>query len=134
MRVRDAMSANVLTITPGRSLREAAKFMTEHNVGAVVIIDPEEPGPGIITERDVVRSLGAGEDPDAEFVRDQLTSRATFADGDWDLEKAADAMAKGGFRHLVVVEDGELAGIISMRDLIQVWRPGGAGVRSSPAS
>ena len=45
MRVRDAMSANVLTITPGRSLREAAKFMTDHNVGAVVIIDPEEPGP-----------------------------------------------------------------------------------------
>ena len=134
MRVRDAMTEHVLTITPGRSMREAAKFMTDHNVGAVVIIDPEEPGPGIITERDVVRSLGAGEDPDAEFVRDHLTSRATFADGDWDLEKAADAMAKGGFRHLVVVEDGELAGIISMRDLIQVWRPGGAGVRSSPAA
>ena len=134
MRVRDAMTEHVLTITPGRSLREAAKFMTEHNVGAVVIIDPEEPGPGIITERDVVRSLGAGEDPDAELVRDHLTSRATFADGDWDLEKAADAMAKGGFRHLVVIAEGELAGIISMRDLIQVWRPGGAGARSSPAA
>ena len=131
MRVRDAMTEHVLTITPGRSMREAAKFMTDHNVGAVVIIDPEEPGPGIITERDVVRSLGAGEDPDAEIVRDHLTSRATFADGDWDLEKAADAMAKGGFRHLVVIEDGELAGIISMRDLLLVWRPGGAGVRSS---
>jgi CBS domain-containing protein len=133
MRVRDAMTEHVLTITPGRSMREAAKFMTDHNVGAVVIIDPEEPGPGIITERDVVRSLGAGEDPDSEIVRDHLTSRATFADGDWDLEKAADAMAKGGFRHLVVIDDGELAGIISMRDLIQVWRPGGAGARSSPA-
>jgi CBS domain-containing protein len=131
MRVRDAMTEHVLTITPGRSMREAAKFMTDHNVGAVVIIDPEEPGPGIITERDVVRSLGAGEDPDAELVRDHLTSRATFADADWGLEEAADAMAKGGFRHLVVVEDGELAGIISMRDLIQVWRPGGAGARSS---
>jgi CBS domain-containing protein len=130
MRVRDAMTEHVLTITPGRSMREAAKFMTDHNVGAVVIIDPEEPGPGIITERDVVRSLGAGEDPDSEIVRDHLTSRATFADGDWDLEKAADAMAKGGFRHLVVIDDGELAGIISMRDLIQVWRPGGAGRRS----
>jgi CBS domain-containing protein len=134
MRVRDAMTEHVLTITPGRSMREAAKFMTDHNVGAVVIIDPEEPGPGIITERDVVRSLGAGEDPDSEIVRDHLTSRATFADGDWDLEKAADAMAKGGFRHLVVIDDGELAGIISMRDLIQVWRPGGAGARSSPAA
>jgi CBS domain-containing protein len=131
MNVRDAMSENVLTITPGRSLREAAKFMCDHNVGAVVIIDPEEPGPGIVTERDVVRSLGRGEDPDSELVRDHLTSNATFADGDWDLEQAADAMAKGGFRHLVVIDDGELAGIISMRDLIQVWRPGGAGQRSS---
>ena len=123
MKVRDAMTEDVLTITPGRSLREAARFMTEHNVGAVVIIDPEEPGPGIITERDVVRSLGAGEDPDSELVRHHLTSRATFADANWDLEEAADAMARGGFRHLVVVDDGELAGIISMRDLIQVWRP-----------
>jgi CBS domain-containing protein len=131
MRVRDAMSDNVLTITPGRSLREAAKFMCDHNVGAVVIMDPEEPGPGIVTERDVVRSLGRGQDPDSELVRDHLTSNATFADGDWDLEQAADAMARGGFRHLVVVEDGELVGIISMRDLIQVWRPGGAGRRSA---
>jgi CBS domain-containing protein len=125
MKVRDAMTQDVLTITPGRSLREAARFMTEHNVGAVVIIDPEEPGPGIITERDVVRSLGAGEDPDSELVRHHLTARATFADSEWDLEEAADAMARGGFRHLVVVADGELAGIISMRDLIQVWRPSG---------
>jgi CBS domain-containing protein len=131
MNVRDAMSAHVLTITPGRSLREAARFMNEHNVGAVVIIDPEEPGPGIVTERDLVRSLGSGQDPDSELVRDHLTSNATFADADWDLEQAADAMAKGGFRHLVVIEDGELAGIISMRDLIQVWRPGGAGRRSA---
>jgi CBS domain-containing protein len=130
MKVRDAMTEHVLTITPGRSLREAARFMTDHNVGAVVILDPEEPGPGIVTERDVVRSLGAGENPDSEVVRDHLTSRATFADADWGLEEAADAMAKGGFRHLVVIEQGELVGIISMRDLIQVWRPGGAGARS----
>jgi CBS domain-containing protein len=131
MKVRDAMTEHVLTITPGRSLREAARFMTDHNVGAVVILDPEEPGPGIVTERDVVRSLGAGENPDSELVRDHLTSRATFADADWALEEAADAMARGGFRHLVVIEQGELVGIISMRDLIQVWRPGGAGARSS---
>jgi CBS domain-containing protein len=131
MKVRDAMTENVLTITPGRSLREAARFMTDHNVGAVVIMDPEEPGPGIVTERDVVRSLGAGEDPDGELVRDHLTARATFADADWDLEKAADAMAKGGFRHLVVIEEGELAGIISMRDLIQVWRPGGGSTSTA---
>jgi CBS domain-containing protein len=123
MRVRDAMTENVLTMTPGRSLRDAARFMSDHNVGAVVVMDPEEPGPGIITERDVVRSLGRGEDPDQEMVKDHLTSRATFADGEWGLEEAADAMARGGFRHLVVVDSGEVEGIISMRDIIHVWRP-----------
>jgi CBS domain-containing protein len=117
------MTQNVLTFEPNRTLRDAARFMTDHTVGAVVVIDPEQPGPGIVTERDLVRSLGSGEDPDRELVRDHLTSRATFADGDWDLEEAADAMARGGFRHLVVVDSGEVEGIISMRDLINVWRP-----------
>ena len=123
MKVREAMTEDVFTLSPGICLRDAAVFMVQHNVGAAVIIDPEEPGPGIITERDLVRSLGSGEDMDAELVRNHLTSRATFADAEWSLEDAADAMAAGGFRHLVVINDGELAGIISMRDIIQVWRP-----------
>ena len=121
--VRAAMTENVLTIAPDRTLRDAAEFFTKHNVGAAVILDPEQPGPGIVTERDLVRSLGRGQDPDRELIRDHLTSRATFADGDWSLEEAADAMAKGGFRHLVVVHGGEVEGILSMRDIIHVWRP-----------
>jgi CBS domain-containing protein len=124
VKVREAMTEEVLTITPNRTLRQAAQFMVAHNVGAAVIMDPEQPGPGIVTERDLVRSLGSGEDPDAELVRDHLTSRATFADADWGLEEAADAMARGGFRHLVVVSNGAVEGIISMRDIIHVWRPG----------
>jgi CBS domain-containing protein len=123
VKVRDAMTEQVLTLAPGRSLREAARFMMEHNVGAIVILDPEQPGPGIVTERDLVRSLGSGEDPDRELIQDHLTSKATFADGDWALETAADAMARGGFRHLVVVNGGQVEGIISMRDIIHVWRP-----------
>lgn len=123
MKVRDAMTADVYTMTPERTLREAAEFMVEHNVGAAVIVDPEQPGPGIVTERDLVRSLGSREDPDRELVKDHLTAKATFADGDWELTDAADAMARGGFRHLVVVNGGEVAGIISMRDIIHVWRP-----------
>jgi CBS domain-containing protein len=123
VKVREAMTERVLTITPGRTLREAAQFMTDHNVGAAVILDPEQPGPGIITERDLVRSLGRKEDPDSECVRDHLTPDAVFADAEWSLEEAADAMARGGFRHLVVMDGGEVAGIISMRDLIHVWRP-----------
>ena len=123
MQVRDGMNRIVVTVGPSHTLREAARRMTAHSVGAAVVIDPDQPGPGIITERDLVRSIGAGEDPDTELVRDHLTSKATFADGDWGLEEAADAMARGGFRHLVVVSNGEVEGIISMRDIIQVWRP-----------
>ena len=123
MKVRDAMTEEVLTFTPEQSLRHAAKFMADHNVGAVVVMDPEQPGPGIITERDLVRSLGKGEDPDVEHVSAHLTSNAAFADSDWDLEEAADTMAKGGFRHLVVVDHGNLVGIISMRDIMRIWRP-----------
>jgi CBS domain-containing protein len=123
VKVRDAMTEHVLTITPGRTLRDAARFMTDHTVGAAVIMDPEQPGPGIITERDIVRSLGSGEDPDSATVGEHLTSRATFADADWDLQEAADAMDRGGFRHLVVIQGGDVIGIISMRDLIRVWRP-----------
>jgi CBS domain-containing protein len=117
------MTGDVLTMTPGRSLRDAAKFMSVHSVGAVVIMDPEQPGPGIFTERDLVRSIGRGEDPEAEHVAEHLTAHAAFADCEWDLEEAADTMAKGGFRHLVVVDHGELVGIISMRDIMRVWRP-----------
>ena len=123
MKVRDAMTEDVLTITPERSLHEAAKMMTEKKVGALVIIDPEQPGPGIITERDLVRALGSGEDPKTALIKDHLTSKATFADGDWSLQEAADAMAAGGFRHLVVVGGADVEGIISMRDIIHVWRP-----------
>jgi CBS domain-containing protein len=119
------MTEQVLTMTPGRTLRDAARFMSEHNVGAAVIMDPEQPGPGILSERDVVRSLGAGEDPDTEMIGDHLTTKATFADADWGLEEAADTMARGGFRHLVVLNDGEVVGIISMRDIMAVWRPTG---------
>jgi signal-transduction protein with cAMP-binding, CBS, and nucleotidyltransferase domain len=126
MRVREAMTEHVLTMTPGRTLRDAAKFMADHNVGAIVIMDPEEPGPGIVTERDLVRSLGKGEDPDQEMVKDHLTTRATFADCDWGLEEAADAMARGGFRHLVVVDGGEMVGVLSMRDIVRCWVKDGA--------
>src|SRR3954464_10644772 len=117
------MTEQALTVPPGRALRDAARFFADNNVGAAEIIDPEQPGPGIITERDLVRSLGAGEDPDSETVGNHLTAKATFADADWGLEEAADAMARGGFRHLVVVSNGEVEGIISMRDIMHVWRP-----------
>ncbi len=121
MEVRDAMSSDVVSIEPDRTLRDAAELMTSRNIGAAVIVDPEQPAPGIVTERDLVRSLGSGEDPDGEKVSDHLTAKARFADAAWSLEKAAQEMVSGGFRHLVVVEDGEPVGVLSMRDILRTW-------------
>jgi CBS domain-containing protein len=126
MLVRDGMTDVVLTVGPGHTLREAAAAMCERGVGAAVVVDPEAQGPGVITERDILVSVGGGEDPDQERVADHLTSRLTFASPDWSLEHAAAAMVRGGFRHLVVVEGSELAGILSMRDIVRVWSGDGA--------
>ena len=61
MQVRDGMSEVVLTVGPGHTLRDAAAAMCRRHVGAAVVIDPDEPGPGVITERDILVSVGAGE-------------------------------------------------------------------------
>ena len=126
MQVREGMSDVVLSVGPGHTLREAASSMCRRGVGAAVVIDPDAPGPGVITERDVLRSLGNGEDPDTELVADHLTSKLTFASPDWSLEEAASAMVRGRFRHLIVVDGGELVGILSMRDIVRCWTGDGA--------
>jgi CBS domain-containing protein len=120
------MSEMVLTVGPGHTLREAARLMSERNVGAAVVMDPEAPGPGIVTERDVLHSVGTGQDPDSERVADHLTSNLVFASPDWSLEEAAAAMVRGRFRHLIVVEHGEVTGILSVRDIIRCWSQDGA--------
>jgi CBS domain-containing protein len=126
MDVRDGMTEVVVTIGPGHTLREAAAAMVGRQVGAAVVLDPDAPGPGVITERDILVSVGAGQDLDTERVAEHLTSRLTFASPDWSLEQAAAAMVRGRFRHLVVVDGGQLVGILSMRDIVRVWTGDGA--------
>lgn len=126
MQVSDGMSSVILTVGLSHTLRDAARAMAERKVGAAVVIDPDQPGPGIITERDLLESLGRGQDPDRELVADHLSANLTFAQSDWSLERAAEAMVRGGFRHLVVVEGGETTGILSMRDIVRCWTRDGA--------
>jgi CBS domain-containing protein len=126
MQVRNGMTDAILVVGPGHTLREAACSMAQRKVGAAVVNDPDQPGPGIITERDILLSVGAGQDPDQERVGDHLSANLTFASPDWSLERAAEAMVKGGFRHLVVVEDGETVGVLSIRDIVRCWTQDGA--------
>ena len=115
------MSNLVLTIGPEHTMRDAARSMADRKVGAAVVMDPDSPGPAIITERDILNAIAAGEDPDRELVRDHLTEDLIVAAPDWSLERAAETMVQGGFRHLLVVDGGDLRGVLSMRDIVRCW-------------
>ncbi len=132
MEVREGMSKVVLTVGPGHTLRDAATRMVQKGVGAAVVIDEESPGPRIVSERDVLNSLGRGEDPDVERVGDHMSDTLIAAAPAWSLERAAVEMAKRHIRHLVVIEDGELVGILSMRDIVRVWTSEGATSGMTP--
>ncbi len=132
MEVREGMSGVVLTVGPGHTLREAARKMTEKGVGAAVVIDEESPGPRIISERDVLTSLGKNEDPDTERVADHMSDHVISAAPDWSLERAAMEMSKRHVRHLVVFENGEVSGVLSMRDIVRCWTQEGATSGMTP--
>ncbi|MFF4842068.1 CBS domain-containing protein [Streptomyces collinus] len=123
MLVRDAMSTVILTVGPAHSLRQAAALMSARHVGAAVVLDPDAGGIGILTERDVLNSVGLGQNPDTERTHAHTTTEVVFAAPTWTLEEAARAMTHGGFRHLVVLDRGEVAGIVSVRDIIRCWVP-----------
>ncbi len=121
MNVQDGMTRVVLSIGPAHTLRDAARLMSERRVGAAVVVDPEHPSIGILTERDILDSVGRGQDPDAELVADHRTADVVFASPMWTLEQAAAAMVSGNFRHLIVVDGTEVTGLLSMRDIVRCW-------------
>jgi len=132
MQVRDGMSEVVLTVGPSHTLREAAAMMANKRTGAALVSDDETPVPRIVTERDILLSVGSGEDPDAERVGDHMSDSVIAASPEWSLERAAAEMSKRGIRHLVVYEGPELVGVLSMRDIVRVWTSEGATSGMSP--
>ena len=119
--VSDAMTSDIVSIGPAHTLRDASKVMTDRAIGSVVVHDPDGPGPGILTERDVVRAVATGVDLDSASAGDHVTTDSAYGSPGWSLSEASEAMRRGGFRHLVVVDGSEVLGIISMRDIVRAW-------------
>jgi len=125
--VAEVMNRDVLAVDPTASIGEAAEKMMDGGVGAVVVMEDMVRMVGIITERDILNAVGSGVDPDAAMVEAHTTGRGlVFAAPDWSLEEAAAAMVRGAFRHLIVVEAGEITGILAMRDIVRCWTDDGA--------
>jgi CBS domain-containing protein len=134
MKVRDGMTKLVLTIGPAHTLREAAHLMSARRVGAAVVMDSENAGIGILTERDILDSIGAGQNPDTEVAAQHRTEHVVFATPDWTLQHAAETMVQAGFRHLVVVEGHEVTGLLSMRDIVRCWAGSEVPAHGEPAT
>lgn len=132
MEVRDGMSEVVLTVGPSHTLREAARMMVEKRTGAALVEDDERPVPCIVTERDLLESVGHGQDPDVERVADHMSEGVVAAEPGWSLEHAASEMSTRGIRHLVVFDRGELVGILSIRDIVRCWTSDGATSGMTP--
>jgi len=115
---RDHMSRDLLTVSPGDSLSEVAQRMVDRDVGAVLVMDGSDLA-GILTERDVLRAVAAGVE-EKTVVSDWMTrDRETMAPED-TTQQAAVLMIHGGFRHLPLMEGGDVVGMLSIRDLMRV--------------
>jgi CBS domain-containing protein len=106
MEIRDLVCRDLVTVGPAHTLAQAARLMTAHRVGSAIVCTDE--GPGIVSERDVLRAVAEGADLNTAII-------ATSA---WDTMTAAKTMLEHGFRHLVVVDGSSEIGILSIRDLM----------------
>jgi CBS domain-containing protein len=117
MKVRDVMTADVVTASPDTTLEEISTMMKTNDTGAIPVVDEEELV-GIITDRDiVVRCVAEGKDPAETTAEDIITNDLETVDPDTDVEEALDIMGRNQVRRLPVVEDGTLVGMISIGDL-----------------
>jgi len=113
----DVMTSDVVTLSAEASVGEAAKVMVRGGFGSVVVVQGRMLL-GILTERDVLRAAAAEDDLRAASVERWMTPEPETALPDLDTEEAASLMLSRGFRHLPVVLDGELLGMVSLRDVL----------------
>ncbi|MGI8407922.1 MAG: CBS domain-containing protein [Actinomycetota bacterium] len=119
LEVGSLASKRLVSVGPDHKLVDAARRMNENKIGSVVVT-VEGSNPGILTERDLLRSIAEGADAGSTLVEEYMTPIAITASASWDVHEAAQRMFDGGFRHLIVLdEEGEPAGILSLRDLLE---------------
>lgn len=114
--VRDVMTVHVHYVAPATRVGEAVAIMAQHRIGSVLVMEGTRLV-GIFTERDTVRALSETSDAPGQPVSDWMTRDPQTVAPDTPADQALRAMLDGEFRHLPVTEDGEVAGIVSIRDL-----------------
>ncbi|MDX6548256.1 MAG: hypothetical protein QOG33_1806 [Gaiellales bacterium] len=118
MQLTDVMSTNLIAVSPETRIGEAARKMVDSDVGAAIVLAPGDKLVGVITERDLMRCVSEGTEPNTP-VSDRMTRHVLTAAPTTELAEAMALMVDGHFRHLPVVnEEGNVIGLASMRDLM----------------
>ncbi len=117
--VADIMSHPVVTAAASESIAETATRMRERHVGSVVVVEGDKPI-GILTERDMIRIAAAGSDTSTDTVSEWMTSNPDSVASDEEVTDAFASLAEHGYRHIPVVDEGVLVGLVSMRDLMRI--------------
>lgn len=114
--VADVMTRSVLSVDPGTTVAEAATMMGERAAGSALVME-DQSLVGIFTERDIVRALGQHFDAATHAVSEWMTAEPLTVPPSTDVEDALQTMLDRGFRHLPVVEEDRVVGVVSLRDL-----------------
>jgi CBS domain-containing protein len=123
MRISDIIRSkgpSVATVAPSTPISEAVQILTKWGVGAVVVSDDGTHIDGILSERDIVRSLAASDDTMGLEVRQLMTSAVVTRSSDTTVDSLMELMTERRIRHVPVVDDGELVGIVSIGDVVKV--------------
>jgi CBS domain-containing protein len=116
MQVKDIMSGDVRTVTPDETFEHVATLLHDNAISSVVVMDGDRLA-GIVTERDLVNLVADGKDPRITTVTERMTTNVDTVGPRTDIAEAAEHMARLRIRHLPIVDEGRLVGIISIRDL-----------------
>jgi CBS domain-containing protein len=119
--VRLVMAAPVVAIEPTATLRQAARLLADEDVGAVAVLGPVGLD-GVLSERDIVRALAAGDHPDSTSVDGVMVDNPWAVDAETSIEEVADLMLRAGIRHVPVLAGGDVLGMVSIRDVLEVVR------------
>jgi CBS domain-containing protein len=125
MKVRQILaskSRNVITIHPDQSVSEAVAKLVEFGIGALVVVNEQATPIGIISERDIIRRAAANEALFSEKVGEIMTRDVITGIPQDDLASVAHTMTERRFRHLPIMDEGQLVGIISIGDVLKAER------------
>ena len=118
MKVSEVMTKKVVTVGPHYNVADVASLMDAKGIGSVIVLE-EERVLGILTERDILKVIGAGEDPKNVAAHEALTDDLYTIAPDASVDEAARKMTKAKVRHLPVIADDRVIGILSIRDLVR---------------